>query len=73
MGKHGSSWTEVFRGTTSGGKKVTAQFGSGKKSGHTLLSDGHKSDRAFTGKSGNRGHDHYDGKGRGTSRGKYSG
>ena len=71
--KHGSLWDEIFRGTTSGGKRVTGQSGKGSRSGHTLLSDGHKSRSSFNGKSGNRGHDHYDGKGGGTSRGKYTG
>ena len=73
MTKKSSNWSDIFSGTTKQGKSVTAQFGQGKRSGHTLLSDGHKSGSSFTGKSGNRGHDHYDGKGGGTSRGKYTG
>lgn len=67
-------WSDLAQGITEGGREVTAQFGedSGNK-GETLLSDGIKTEEEFTGKSGNRGHDHYDGKGGGTERGRYTG
>jgi hypothetical protein len=67
------TFLDLIFGTTKQGKPVTARFGTGKRSGHTLLSDGHKSRSEFTGKRGNRGHDHYDGRGGGTRRGKYTG
>jgi len=45
------------------------------RDGETLISDGHKSDKEFYGKSGGKGHHHHDGKGggRGADRGKYTG
>ncbi len=74
MGKKRTpTWSDLIFGTTKQGKPVTARFGSGKRSGQTLLSDGHKPRSQFTGKSGNRQHDHYDGKGGGSRRGKYTG
>lgn len=67
------SWRKPVRGVNEEGKKVTAVFGKGKKKGHTLLSNGHKSKSRFDGRPRNRGHDHYDGKGGGTQRGRYTG
>lgn len=67
------SWRKPVQGVNAEGKKVTAVFGQGKKEGHTLLSNGHKSKSRFDGKPGNRGHDHSNGKGGGTRRGRYTG
>ena len=66
-------WSELIHGTTADGQDVTARFGQGGNEGHTLLSDGHKPLQDFTGASGNRGHDHYDGQGGGTQRDQYTG
>lgn len=72
--KRAPTWSELIFGTTKQGKPVTARFGKGEYAGHTLLSDGHKTRKDFTGKRGVRGHDHYDGQGGGAKpRGKYTG
>lgn len=65
-------WTETFHGTDSDGNDVT-YADDGK--GGAYLADGHVSRDAFFGtdSSGNKGHDHYNNKGGGTSRGKYNG
>lgn len=67
------TFTSAIEGTNSEGQDVTAAFGKGEAEGHTLMSDGNKSQSEFTGKSESRGHDHYDGKGGGTDRGQYTG
>jgi hypothetical protein len=65
------TYTSAVHGTDSSGKDVTASFGRDgtSREGHTLISDGHKSDSAFY-KDG--GHDHADGKGGSSDRGAYT-
>ena len=57
------------------GNEVTVAFGRDgtAKEGHTLISDGHKDDAEFEGEHEDRGHDHYNGIGGGTTRGQYTG
>lgn len=60
-------------GTTPQGS-VTAAFGVGQHDGEIYLADGHvESQEGFWGSADDKGHDHYDGRGRGTQRGRYTG
>jgi len=73
-GKHISWWGTPVQGTDAQGKDVTASFGGGTNTGHTLLADGHVDSDTFM-QSGN--HDHF-GPGNGAhdnvkSNGAYSG
>lgn len=67
------TFSSAIQGTNEEGQDVTVAFGRGEAEGETLLSDDHKSQEDFTGSSGDRGHDHYDGEGDGTERGQYTG
>lgn len=49
-----SGWTPRYPGTTEDGDAVTFREGLGDNEGHTLISDGEKSARAF-----DREHNHY--------------
>ena len=62
-------------GTDGEGNDVTVATGRDgtSKEGHTLISNGHKSDADFKGQPGDREHDHYDGKGGGTERHQHNG
>ncbi len=58
------------------GNPITAAFGRDgtKKEGHTYLKDGHAgSNEEFWGTEHDKRHDHYDGRGDGTRRGRYTG
>lgn len=62
-------------GTTADGSPVTASFGTDgtQKEGHTYLRDGHADgNEDFWGPDGDKQHDHYDGRGGGTTRGRYT-
>lgn len=62
--------------TTEDGNEVTASFGhnGGPGEGETLLADGHAEEMDdFYGVRGNKQHDHYNGRGGATDRGKYTG
>lgn len=65
----------LIHGTDAQGNDVTAAFGRDgtKQEGETLMSDGHKDAADFYGDRDDKGHDHYDGRGGGTSRGQYTG
>ena len=69
--------TGLVHGTDAQGKDVTASFGrpgtNAGDQGDALLSDDHKSAADFYGSKGNKGHDHYNGRGGGTQRGQYTG
>lgn len=68
------SYSAPIWGTDSDGNEVTVSFGQGSREGHTLISDGLKSDQDFYNTSdGKSGHDHADGKGGYKDRGQYSG
>ncbi len=70
------SWTGPSHGTDSRGQPVTISFGreGANQQGASLIRDGHaQKSETFYGPPGKEGHDHYDGRGGGTDRGKYSG
>ncbi|MYB10285.1 MAG: hypothetical protein F4129_00155 [Acidimicrobiia bacterium] len=69
-GKHKGGWSEPVHGTDQDGRELTASFGWGTKTGHTLIADGHVEPSVFI-QSDN--HDHANGKGGYNDRGKYSG
>jgi hypothetical protein len=61
---------EIYHGTDGDGNEVSyAEDGRGG----FYLSDGHKDSSSFWGSHDDKGHDHFDNKGGGTSRGKYTG
>lgn len=65
-------WTPPVHGTTSDGRAVTASFS--RTDEESLLRDGHAgSPEGFYGNRGDKQHDHYDGRGGGTTRGRYTG
>jgi hypothetical protein len=69
-------YTGTSHGTDSQDRPVTVAFGRAgtSREGHTLIRDGHASSPGkFYGPNGVEEHDHYDGRGGGTERGKYSG
>lgn len=69
----GGNWSEPAGGCDQDGNPITVSFGSGPRSGETLMADGDRSESNFM----NHGHDHYgSGNGpndNGTSRGYYTG
>lgn len=70
------SWTGPSHGTDSRGVPVTISFGreDSKQAGQSMIADGHASQKSeFYGPKHDKQHDHYDGKGGSTERGKYSG
>lgn len=70
------SWTGPSHGTDSQDRPVTVAFGRAgtPRDGHTMIRDGHAtSPSGFYGPKSAKEHDHYDGRGGGTERGKYSG
>lgn len=76
-GRMDSNFGPPIHGTDREGRDVTVSFGrEGRgREGHTLISDGHQSSSDFWGRdsSGEKNHDHADGKGGYNDRGKYSG
>ncbi len=72
------TYSGLYHGTDEQGNDVTAAFGreDTPKEGHTFLADGHKDANEFYGENAeypDKGHDHYNGRGGGTSRGRYTG
>jgi hypothetical protein len=76
-GKYGDNrYTDPVHSTTADGQDVTVSFGRDgtSKEDHSLLRDGHaESPGDFYGPNKAKEHDHYDGRGGGTQRGKYTG
>ncbi len=69
-------WSGVSHGTDSQDRPVTVAFGRAgtSRDGHTMIRDGHaNSPSEFYGPKGAKEHDHHDGRGGGTDRGRYSG
>ena len=52
--RNNGGWTPRTHGTMEDGREVTFRQGTGDNEGHTLIADGHKSDRQFR-----KGHNHY--------------
>ena len=69
----GRKSTNPVHGLTADGQPVTLAEGLGDKAGHIYLRDGHAENGQFWGSTGNKHHDHYDGQGGGSERGKYTG
>lgn len=71
------SWETPVHATDAEGNDVTVAFGreGTKYEGHSLIAKGHLTSEEFYGEDaqGRKNHEHYDGKGGGTSRDKYDG